>query len=165
MLDKLRRGAITSSNLGRVNQILLATDYALEKKDRCLFDQSEGHLWKKEVSKFTSWDAKSADQPEIAPFFFLENNVYDHSDIVAVCASADAGHPECCDEDFFILCSDIPEFQFAPDSPAVLSVDDFISLCKGSRDKKIMSGQLIVGQLGQRPYVTTVGEFITKLRP
>lgn len=165
MIDNLRRDAITSSNLGRVSQILLATDYALQKKDRCLFDPSEGHRWKKEVSKFTSWDAQAAGQPEIAPIFFLENNVYDHSDIVAVCARADTGHPECCDEDFFILCSDIPELQFAPDSPAVLSVDDFISLCKGSCDKRIMKRQLILGKRSQVPYVSTVGEFITKLRP
>lgn len=164
MIDSARSSAITSSNLGRVNQILLATDYALEKSDRCLFDPSEGHRWKKEVSKFTSWDAKSAGQPEIAPFFFLDKSDHDHSDIVAVCAGAGVGHPECCDKDFFILCSDIPEFQFVPDSPSVLSVDDFISLCKGSRDKGIISRQLIVGQLGQHPYATTVGEFITKMR-
>lgn len=161
-IDKARSDAIVSTNKGRVKQILLATEYALEKESHCVFDPTSGIPWKKSASRFVGSGSESVGSTEISSIFFRDEQHHGHSDILAVCVSTDSKQSQCCDDCFVIVCSDIPELQVGFDDQAVVRFQNFVDIC--TQDESILTKQLIVGQPHQSPYLTTVGEFIATRR-
>jgi hypothetical protein len=154
-----RRDAILSACKGRMQQILLATRYYTENHAECLFER-QSQPWKETLREYLS-DPSRLEPEGQAPAIFYAQSGLKYSDVVVVRVGDKIDPGIRCESKCFFLCCEAQELHVPNLDSGVYDSQAFEDHCRRiNAQRDIGSTYLVVGQLGEKPFATTLGRFL-----